>query len=79
MSSTTLSQWVADDYEWYYLAPEAAIVAIEKATDAESFPGSATTTSTVVVSDGSKDYTVTRDDLWDSGTTSGTWRHRTCR
>ncbi len=65
-SSTTLSQWVADDYEWSYLAPEATIVAIERATDAESFPGSATTTSTVVVSDGSKDYTVTRDDLWDS-------------
>ncbi len=66
VSSTTLSQWVADNNDWYYLAPEAAIVSIERVTDAAGFPGSATTTSTVVVSDGSQDYTVTRDDLWDS-------------
>ena len=66
VSSSDLSQWVADSHDWYYLAPEITIVAIERATDAYSFPGSATTTSTVVVSDGSQDYTVTRDDIWDS-------------
>jgi hypothetical protein len=66
VSSTDLSQWVADDYDFYYLAPEITILSIERATDAYSFPGSATTTSTVVVSDGSRSYTVTRDDLWDS-------------
>ena len=66
-SITDMPQWAADSPNYNYLAPFAAQVPIQKATDAYSFPGSAATTSTVVVSDGTKDYTVTRDDLWDSG------------
>ena len=48
-----------------WLPPAAAAVAVSKAIDAWAFVGSAKTTSTVVVNDGTKDYTVVRSNLWD--------------
>ncbi len=47
------------------LATYAAQGAIYKAIDAGQLSGSATTTSTVVVNDGTKDYTVTINNIWD--------------
>jgi hypothetical protein len=61
-----MPQWAADDANYNYIAAYAAMVPAQKVTDVTSMAGSATTTSTVIVSDGSKTYTVTRDDLWDS-------------
>jgi hypothetical protein len=43
----------------------AAEVPIYEAIDAAQLSGSATTTSTVVVNDGTRDYTVTIDNIWD--------------
>ena len=65
--STNVTQWVADSYDYSILPAVAATVPIEKVTDAAAFAGSAATTSVVVVSDGSQSYTITRDNLWDSG------------
>jgi hypothetical protein len=48
-----------------WLPPAAAAVAVSKAIDAWSLAGSARTVSTVVVSDGTQDYTVVRSNLWD--------------
>ncbi len=43
----------------------AAAAAVYKVLDAWTFAGSARTISTVVVSDGTRDYTITRTNLWD--------------
>jgi len=52
--------------ELFYDLPDyAAQVPIYKAIDAGQLGGSATTTSTVVVNDGTKDYTVTIKNVWD--------------
>lgn len=64
-SSTSVTQLWADREFGSLLAAVAAGVAVTRASDAASLPGSATTTTTVVVSDGARAYTVTRDNLWD--------------
>jgi hypothetical protein len=48
-----------------FLPTFAAQVPIYKVIDAALLAGSATTTSTVVVNDGTQDYTVTINNLWD--------------
>ncbi len=48
-----------------WLPPAAAAVAVYKVLDASAFVGSAKTVSTVVVNDGTQDYTVVRSNLWD--------------
>ena len=48
-----------------FLPTFAAQVPIYEALDAGQLAGSATTTSTVVVNDGTKDYTVTINNVWD--------------
>jgi len=64
-SRTYLAQKWADSPFGSYLAASATGVPILKAGDLANMPGSATTTTTVVVSDGFHTYTVTRHNLWD--------------
>ncbi len=64
-SRTCLTQLWADTQTGSYLASAATGVPILKASRLASMPGSAVTTTTVVVSDGTHTYTVTRRNLWD--------------
>ena len=48
----------------------ASLVPAYKALDVATFPGSATTTTTVVVNAGSQDLTLTRTNLWDASSSS---------
>ena len=64
-SASRVPQAVADSALFYDLPDYAAQVPIYKAIDAGQLGGSATTTSTVVVNDGTKDYTVTIKNVWD--------------
>jgi hypothetical protein len=64
--SVASSNQFADVFGWGYALPATAVLApVEKALDAMVFAGSATTTSTVVVSDGALDYTLTLNNRWD--------------
>jgi hypothetical protein len=53
------------DLQWNALPTYAAQVPIYKAIDAGGLGGSASTTTTVVVNDGTTDYPVTINNLWD--------------
>jgi hypothetical protein len=64
-SLTYLAQKWADSPDGSYLAASATGVPILKASGLAGMPGSATTTTTVVVSDGVDTYTVVRRNLWD--------------
>ena len=64
-SSSTMPRSLASDPDFSWIAAEAAAVPVYKALDAYSYRGSARTTVTVVVSDGTEDYTVTRTNIWD--------------
>ena len=66
-SSTFLTQFWADKPDGAWIAASAVAVPIYRASDAVFLAGSATTTTTVVVSDGTRSYTVTRTNLWDDG------------
>lgn len=62
-STSRLSSWVLSQ-GWYSDIPAmSAYAAVSKAVDSWAYPGSAYTTSTVVVSDGSETYTVTRTNM----------------
>jgi hypothetical protein len=65
-TSTTwlTNRWASDPFG-SYLAAAAVSVPAYKAADRAYMPGSAETTTTVVVSDGSQEYTVQRVNLWD--------------
>ncbi|HJW75145.1 MAG TPA: hypothetical protein VJ787_05690 [Thermoleophilia bacterium] len=60
-------EWVADSSDWQGYAGYASSFPIYEAVDAGSLAGSMETTTTVVVNDGTTDYTVTRTNLWDDG------------
>jgi len=60
-------EWVADSKDWQGYAGYASSFPIYEAVDAYTLAGSMETTTTVVVNDGAKDYTVTRTNLWDDG------------
>jgi hypothetical protein len=64
-SSSRVPQAVVSPTLFYDLPIYAAQVPIYQAIDAGQLGGSATTTSTVVVNDGTRDYTVTIDNVWD--------------
>jgi hypothetical protein len=64
-STSRVPQAVVNPALFYDLPVYAAQVPIYKAIDAGQLGGSATTTSTVVVNDGTRDYTVTIDNVWD--------------
>jgi hypothetical protein len=66
-ATTYVPRWVADssDYSFIGLPGAAAFVAPYKVQDTMMFAGSATSTATVVVSDGTSTYTIVRSDLFD--------------
>jgi hypothetical protein len=64
-SESELPQWVADSADWSFLASAAAFIPMQRATNQGSFAGSAATSATVVLSDGTQTYTVTHANLWD--------------
>jgi hypothetical protein len=60
------SRWLVTQ-PWFADAPAYLVEeAILTASDEECYPGSAETTTTVVVSDSTGEYTIERDNLWDS-------------
>jgi hypothetical protein len=64
-SETAIAQTIADDPDWADLLPSsAAAVAMQRAADAGSLRGSATSTVDITVTDGVTDYHVQRTDLW---------------
>lgn len=64
-SFSTVTQAVVDNPNFAGLPSAAAAVAMQRASDTGSFPGSATATVTISVSDGSNDYQIQRSDVWD--------------
>jgi hypothetical protein len=60
------SHWAEDPFG-AFLASVATSVPAYRAADRAFMPGSAHTTTTVVVSDGATEYTVRRENLWDDG------------
>jgi hypothetical protein len=65
-SSSTTVRSLSSTSDWCWLPVSAAEVPVYKAIDAFALAGSAETTTTVVVSDGAQDYTLTRHNLYDS-------------
>jgi hypothetical protein len=72
---TDLSHWFATRYypemadDWGDSPGATTFIAaagLYRALDSDPLVGSATTTTTVVASDGVEDYTITRDNLWDN-------------
>ena len=72
---TDLGQWfaavyypeIADPWDGYAGATTyTAAAGLYHALDSDPLAGSATTTTTVVVSDGKDDYAITRDNVWDN-------------
>ena len=72
---TDLGQWfaavyypeIADPWGGYAGATTyTAAAGLNHALDSDPLAGSATTTTTLVVSDGKDDYTITRDNVWDN-------------
>ena len=58
---------IADDWGDYPgITTFTAAAGLYHALNSDPLAGSATTTTTVVVSDGTDDYTITRDNLWDN-------------
>lgn len=65
-STSNTVRSLTSTYDWCWLPVEASAVPVYRAIDAYGLAGSASTTTTIVVSDGAEDYTVTREDLYDS-------------
>ena len=65
LSASRVPQAIVNPDLFYELPVYAAQVPIYKVIDAGLLGGSATTTSTVVVNDGTSDYTVTISNVWD--------------
>ena len=65
-STSYVAKWVADQSDFSYDLAWPIATGIWQATDMESYPGHMTGTITVVVSDGTQEYTVTRSNVWDS-------------
>ncbi len=72
---TDLGQWFATVYypeiadpwgDYAGVTTYTAAAGLYHALDSDPLAGSATTTTTVVVSDGKSDYTITRDNVWDN-------------
>ena len=72
---TDLGDWFATTYwpeiadpwgEGAGITTQTAAAGLYHALDSDPLVGSATTTTTVVVSDGKDDYTFTRDNIWDN-------------
>jgi hypothetical protein len=64
-ATSTVTQDVVDNPNFAGLPSAAAAVAMQRATDTGSFPGSALTTTTIKVSDATGQYTITRNNVWD--------------
>jgi hypothetical protein len=64
-AATWVPQAIASSYDFAILPAMAAWVAVGNDFDTMTLPGSATTTSTVVVNDGTRDYTVAFSNVWD--------------
>ena len=65
--ATTYYPEIADDWGDYPgITTFTAAAGLYHALNSDPLAGSATTTTTVVVSDGADDYTITRDNLWDN-------------
>ena len=65
--ATTYYPELADDWGDYSgITTYTAAAGLYHALDSDPLAGSAATTATVVVSDGTDDYTITRDNLWDN-------------
>jgi hypothetical protein len=69
-ATSYVPRFIADTSDWNFMGiPGAgALVAPYRVEDALGFAGSAHATSTVVVSDGSRTYTIVRSDVYDSST-----------
>ncbi len=63
-STSAAPQWVVDNVNLAGLPSAAAAVAMQRAADAGAFPGSASATVTIRVTDGTHEYEVKRSDLW---------------
>ena len=65
--ATTYYPEIADDWgDCPGITTFTAAAGLYHALNSDPLAGSATTTTTVVVSDGTDDYTITRDNLWDN-------------
>ena len=65
--ATTYYPEIADNYgDNPGITTFTAAAGLYHALNSDPLAGSATTTTTVVVSDGTNDYTITRDNLWDN-------------
>jgi hypothetical protein len=64
--SSSVSEWLVTSQIWPELPGDIAGEVALRALDQSSYPGSAETTTTVVVSDPTGTYTVEQDDLWTS-------------
>jgi hypothetical protein len=66
-STSWLTRLAADGNDWNYmgLADAAVSVAEYKAINAWAVPGSAVTTTTIVVTDGTDTYRIVRPNIWD--------------
>lgn len=73
VDTTNVDHWFSTVYEpesgdgYGGAATFLATAGLYHALDMDTASGSATTTTSVVVNDGATDYTITRDNLWDSG------------
>jgi hypothetical protein len=63
-SASTATQAVVDSPFLAGLPSAAAAVAMQRVTDTGSFPGSATATATINLTDGTSEYQIQRTDLW---------------
>lgn len=73
VDTTNVDHWFSTVYEpeggegYGGAATFLATAGLYHALDTDTASGSATTTTSVVVNDGTDDYTITRDNLWDGG------------
>jgi hypothetical protein len=70
--ATDLGHWFATTY-YPGITTYTAAAGLYHALDSDPLVGSATTTTTVVVGDGTGDYTITRDNIWDNNS-DDTWQ-----
>jgi hypothetical protein len=64
LDESSVCQWLFTGGAYPTLPSDIVSQAVYRAVDQYSYPGSAETTTTVVVSDGTGTYTVSRDNLW---------------
>jgi len=63
---SSVSQWLLTEPYYFEAAPLVTMYALTAANDIEYYPGSAETTTRVVVSDETGSYTMERANLWDT-------------